>query len=355
MRFIHMADMHFDSPFRLLGTQENFGNLRRIEQRSAMKKIIEKIKEENIPYLFIAGDLYENEYIRKTTIEYINNLFKEIPKTKIFIAPGNHDPLLKNSYYNNFNWNENVYIFNSEIQKYEFEECDIYGFGFTDFYCNNSKIEEIKIENKNKLNILIMHGDLNASQNQEMQYNPINENKLKKLGFDYVALGHIHKRDIKENIAYPGSCVSLGFNELGEHGVLNVNLEKGKLEINFEKIDEKEFAEINLDISEINSEEELIEKINTINLDENKFYKIILIGNKKIEINKNKIIKIINKKNILKIKDLSKIELDLNKIKEENNLKSFFIKEVLEMQKENNYTDEEIENAIQIGLQAIQN
>ena len=337
MRFIHMADMHFDSPFRLLGTQENFGNLRRIEQRSAMKKIIEKIKEENIPYLFIAGDLYENEYIRKTTIEYINNLFKEIPKTKIFIAPGNHDPLLKNSYYNNFNWNENVYIFNSEIQKYEFEECDIYGFGFTDFYCNNSKIEEIKIENKNKLNILIMHGDLNASQNQEMQYNPINENKLKKLGFDYVALGHIHKRDIKENIAYPGSCVSLGFDELGEHGVLKVNLEKGKLEINFEKIDEKEFAEINLDISEINSEEELIEKINTINLDE------------------NKIIKIINKKNILKIKDLSKIELDLNKIKEENNLKSFFIKEVLKMQKENNYTDEEIENAIQIGLQAIQN
>ena len=63
----------------------------------------------------------------------------------------------------------------------------------------------------------------------------------------------------------------------------------------------------------------------------------------------------INKKNILKIKDLSKIELDLNKIKEENNLKIFFIKEVLEMQKENNYTDEEIENAIQIGLQAIQN
>ena len=104
MRFIHMADMHFDSPFRLLSTQENFGDQRRIEQRSVMKKIIEKIKEENIPYLFIAGDLYENEYIRKTTIEYINNLFKEIPKTKIFIAPGNHDPLLKNSYYNNFNW-----------------------------------------------------------------------------------------------------------------------------------------------------------------------------------------------------------------------------------------------------------
>lgn len=355
MRFIHMADMHFDSPFTVLSNWENLGDLRRLEQREAFKKVILKIKEEKIPFLFIAGDLYEHQYIRKTTIEFINNSFKEIPNTKIFIAPGNHDPFLKNSYYNNFNWNENVYIFNSEIQKYEFEDCDIYGFGFNDFYFNNSKIEEIKIENKNKINILITHGDLNASQTLEMQYNPINENKLKEIGFDYVALGHIHKREIKGNIVYPGSCISFGFDELGEHGILDVNLEKNKLQINFEKIDEKEFAEINLNISEIYSEEELIEKINTINLDENKFYKIILIGNKKIEINKNKIIKIINKKNILKIKDLSKIELDLNKIKEENNLKSFFIKEVLEMQKENNYTDEEIENAIQIGLQAIQN
>ena len=81
----------------------------------------------------------------------------------------------------------------------------------------------------------------------------------------------------------------------------------------------------------------------------------ILEGNKNTEVNTNKILKNINKKNILKIKDLSKVKIDLNKIKEENNLKSYFIKEILELQKENNYTDKEIENAIQIGLQAIQN
>ena len=355
MRFIHMADMHFDSPFTVLNKWENLGDLRRLEQRKVFKKIILKIKEEKIPFLFIAGDLYEHQYIRQTTIEYINNLFKEIQETKIFITPGNHDPLLIKSYYNNFKWNENVYIFNAEIQKYEFDACDIYGFGFNDFYFNNSKIEEIKIQNKNKINILITHGDLNAGQTFEMQYNPINENKLKEIGFDYVALGHIHKRETNGNIVYPGSCISFGFDELGEHGILDVNLEKNKLKINFEKMDEKEFAEINLNISEIYSEEELIEKINLIVLEENKYYKIILEGNKNTEVNTNKILKNINKKNILKIKDLSKVKIDLNKIKEENNLKSYFIKEMLELQKENNYTDKEIENAIQIGLQAIQN
>ena len=353
MKFIHIADMHFDSPFTLLSSQENFGDQRRLEQRRALKKIIEKIKQEKIPYLFISGDLYEHQYIRQSTIEYINNLFKEIPNTKIFITPGNHDPFLKNSYYNNFNWNENVYIFNNEIQKYEFEDCDIYGYGFNDFYLKNSKIEEIKIENNNKINILITHGSLNASQTMEMQYNSINENKLRNIGFDYVALGHIHKKEIRENIAYPGSTISLGFDELGEHGIYNVNLEKNKLEINFDKIDEKEFVELNFNITEIFSEEELIEKINVINLDRNKYYKIILEGNKNMAININKILNNINKKNILKIKDLSKIKIDLSKIKNENNLKSYFLNEIEKIKRENNYSEEEIEKAIEIGLQSI--
>lgn len=355
MRFIHIADMHFDAPFTALSAQEEMGDKRRLEQRQIFSKIIEYIKNEEIPYLFIAGDLYEHQYIRKTTIEYINNLFKSIPKTKIFISPGNHDPNLKNSYYNEFEWNENVYIFNSEIQKYEFEDVDIYGFGFEDFYCTESKIEEIQIENKEKLNILITHGTLNASQTLELQYNPINQNKIKKIGFDYVALGHIHKQIIEENIVYPGSPISFGFDELGEHGMLDVKLSKNNLKIDFIKLDEKEYIEKNLDISEIYSEEELAEKINSIKIEKNKLYKIILIGDKNIEINKNKILKIINQKNILKIKDESKIAFDIEKIKKENNIKSYYLEEIEKISKEQIYTEEEIKQAIEIGLQILQN
>ena len=97
MEFVHIADMHFDAPFVTLSDNGNLGEKRRIEQRSVFKKVIEYIKENNIKYLFISGDLYEHQYIRKTTINYINNLFKEINNTKIFISPGNHDPLLQKS------------------------------------------------------------------------------------------------------------------------------------------------------------------------------------------------------------------------------------------------------------------
>ena len=77
MKFVHIADMHFDSPFTTLSDKGNLGEKRRIEQRNVFKNIIEYIKKENIEFLFISGDLYEHQYIRKTTIEFINNLFKE--------------------------------------------------------------------------------------------------------------------------------------------------------------------------------------------------------------------------------------------------------------------------------------
>ena len=102
MKFIHLADMHFDTPFTNLSLKGDFGRIRRMDQREVFKKIIDYTKENKIEYLFIAGDLYEHNYIRKSTIEYINELFKQIPETKIFITPGNHDPYLINSYYMKF-------------------------------------------------------------------------------------------------------------------------------------------------------------------------------------------------------------------------------------------------------------
>ena len=53
---------------------------------------------------------------------------------------------------------DNVYVeLKRHIEKIETEDANIYGVGFNDFYCTSCKIEDIKIDNKEKNNILIMH------------------------------------------------------------------------------------------------------------------------------------------------------------------------------------------------------
>lgn len=354
MRFVHIADMHFDAPFTVLSQKSNWGDLRRIEQRQVFKKVIDYIKEESIPYLFISGDLYEHEYIKKTTIEYINNLFKEIQTTKIFISPGNHDPYVKNSYYNNFDWNDNVTIFKNKIEKYEDENIVVYGYGFNDFINSGVDIEEVNVDSS-KINVLVIHGSIDASKTLDLQYNPMKSNIVNSKNFDYVALGHIHKANYKEggNLIYPGSTVSMGFDELGEHGMLIGDIEKGILNLEFKKLDEREFVEREFDITKINSKEEIIQLINDEILDEKNMYKIILTGKRSFQININDIQKSVSQENIIKIKDRTKTRYNLEELSKEESLRGVFVKVMLEKLNSGNFETEEIEKAIEIGLEVL--
>ena len=343
MKFVHIADIHLDSPFKTISDRADLGTKRRLEQREALKKVINYIKENNIEYLFICGDLYEQEYIRESTIKYINDLFKEIPQTKIYIAPGNHDPYIKNSYYAIYNWNDNVKIFNQNVEKIENEDVDIYGFGFNNFEMNENELENINIENKNKINILITHGDLTESI-----YNPMNINILKNKGFNYVALGHVHKRDDSTNIVYPGSLISLGFDELGQHGMIVGEINNNNLIKKFIPVDDREFIEKEINVDNIFSEEELIEKINNIE-ENNNLYKIILTGNRNFPININ--IKLL-KNNIIKIKNNTKIKIEIR----ENNysLKGIFIKKLNEKKENKEINEDTYEKILELGMQVLE-
>ena len=361
MKFVHIADMHFDSAFVNLSDKDILGDLRRLEQRKIFKKVIDYIKENKIEYLFISGDLYEHKYVKQSTIEYINNLFKEIPETQIFIAPGNHDPYIKNSYYNKFDWSNNVKIFNSKIEKVETKEADIYGFGFDDFYCYNSGIEQLETDNKNRINILITHASLDSGWDDEKNYNSISSKILKEKGFDYIALGHIHKLDYNheenQRIVYPGSTVALGFDELGEHGMMVGELKKDKLDLKFIPVDEEEFIKKEINITDIFSKEELIERINEITVQKNEYVEVVLEGNRNFEIDKYDLLKYIFNERIIKIKDQTKIAYDLEKIANTTTLKGLYIKEMLKRLQNENITEEEkqrIEKAIEVGLEALQ-
>ena len=93
--------------------------------------------EKKVDALFIAGDLFEQNFVERGTIEYIISNLQLIPDVSIFITPGNHDPFIKDSPYEIFEWPENVTIFKSEYGMISLEDADIYGVGFEDYEMDN--------------------------------------------------------------------------------------------------------------------------------------------------------------------------------------------------------------------------
>lgn len=357
MKFVHLADLHLDAKFDSLSSIDGLPQKRRLEQRKALKDVVEYIKENDIKLFLISGDLYEQNYIRKSSIEYVNKLFEEIPDTQIFIAPGNHDPYIKNSFYSTYTWSKNVHIFNENIEKIDFEDVHIYGFGFTDFYCKQSEIEEIKVDEPDDINVLITHGSLDGGSDDLREYNPLRQSKLKQLDFDYIALGHIHKpyynEEKNQKIFYPGSTISLGFDELGEHGVLVGDIEKDELKVEFMTIDPRQYEEKEIDITEMTSNEEVLEKLQNLVLNNENLYKIILVGKRYFTLNIDEIKKLNSRENIVKIKDKTKVGIDIERIAEENNVRGIFVRNMLERKERENLDEDFIEKAIEIGLEVL--
>ena len=86
---------------------------------------------------------------------------------------------------------------------------------------------------------------------------------------------------------------------------------------------------------------------------ENYYYKIILTGNRNFEIKIEEIKKLIEDKRIIKIKDNTTISINLTKISQENSLKGFFVRNILEKIENNPNDKEKLLKVIEIGLEAM--
>ena len=124
----------------------------------------------------------------------------------------------------------------------------------------------------------------------------------------------------------------------------------------FIPLETTEFVEEELDVTEIISKEELIEKINEIKLEENKLYKIILIGKRNFEININELYKYNLNEKIIKIKNKTKLNYDLEKLSNEITLKGLFIKEILNRLNKCQTEEERktLEKALEIGISVLE-
>ena len=146
--------------------------------------------------------------------------------------------------------------------------------------------------------------------------------------------------------------MSLGFDELGERGIIEGEIsEQKELKLKFIPVKEKTFEEKEIDISLLNAEEDLIEKIREENLEENKFYKIILTGKRNFDFDESKILDILNIQNIIKIRNQTQIKYDIEETAKQISLKGLFAKQILDQTNQaNDEEKQKLLEAFEIGM-----
>lgn len=363
IRILHCADIHFDTPFKELPTE--VANNSREELLEVFKKIIDLAIDENVQVVFIAGDVFDNFTVSKSTLLFIVSQLNRIKDRYVFISPGNHDPFYEKSFYNIISWPDHVHIFKGKMSKKEINELDlvVYGAGFLKKYEKETLIN-IESVDSSKINMMILHGDI-SYENSKTDYNPINIKDISSFNIDYIALGHIHKfsgilKECNSFYAYSGCPQGRGFDEDGTKGVILGEVYKGGVELSFIPINKREYVVKEIDISDCNTYEDIREKL-IISFDKkdrlNNLYKIILIG--KIESHLNLNIKVLIEKlkndyYFIKVLNNTSVAIDLEEISNDYSIRGQFVKLMLEkFEKADDEKKEIISKALNLGLQCL--
>ncbi|MBQ6816187.1 MAG: DNA repair exonuclease [Clostridia bacterium] len=365
IRFLHTADLHLGAELSNLKEQSAERNA---EMLLCLERIFALAKNEGASLLLIAGDLFENNSVPKAIFNTFLNCVETNSNITVVFAAGNHDPLTADSPFLTHTLPQNLLVLDTQdcILEPENLPVRIYGKSFKSIYEQGSNSFSLPVIKDEKINIMVLHAELGSVTNGN--YNPITRNFLETSGMDYIALGHIHAFSGVEKIGsthfcYSGTPEPHGFDEGGIKGVVLGEFTGKTLKTKFIETAERSFNTVNVDISDKQNSAEAAEQILAVLRERygqsfgKNFYKIILDGfvGENANFNNTEILKRISPfVYYAKIRNNTKIKVDLNVLKNENSLKGIFVKTMLKKieSETDSFNKEKLEKALYLGLSA---
>jgi DNA repair exonuclease SbcCD nuclease subunit len=265
VRIVHAADIHLDSPLRGLdriGT-DNAHELRR-STRLALAGLVTLVRESDADLLVIAGDLYDGSWHDFGTGQYFIEQMTILQDEGIpvVIASGNHDAASQIT--RSLTLPTGVHLLRTdEPESIHFDDLGVVvhgqGYAIRDVQDNLAAAYPPRVHDL--VNIGVLHTAATGSPDHST-YAPCSAADLQALQYDYMALGHIHKRQAVLEGQFPawfsGNLQGRSPRETGPKGALVVDFEPGSpADVTFEPVDVARWEHIEIDTTGMSDTDEL--------------------------------------------------------------------------------------------------
>jgi DNA repair exonuclease SbcCD nuclease subunit len=242
-KFLHAADIHLDSPLRGL-EQYEAAPVERMRQatRRALENLVRLAIAERVAFVLLAGDLYDGDWRDYQTGLFLVRQMSLLHEAgiKVFVISGNHDA--ENRMTRNLQI-PSLYRFKTDqphTERLDDWDVALHGQGFATAAVKDNLVPGYPKAASGCFNIGILHTGLDGREGHA-RYAPCVLDDLRLRGYDYWALGHVHKRETLHDdpvIAFPGNIQGRHIREDGPKGCLIVTVDRGQVQdCRFEALD----------------------------------------------------------------------------------------------------------------------
>lgn len=260
IKILHTADVHLDSPLRSLALRDSELRDRvRTASRVAFTRIIDTALAEDVAAVLIAGDLFDGAERSARTAAFLMVQLDRLRESgiRVFYIKGNHDA--ENPLTGELSLPENVHVFEGRGGKVRLVDgVWVHGVSFANRHAPESLLPKFPPPVDGEINIAMLHTSLSGAAGHD-PYAPCTVNDLVSAGFDYWALGHVHRRQVHSQapwVVMPGTPQG---RDIGEAGPKSATLATIGETIELEEVPTSavEFLQVTIDATDTESDDAL--------------------------------------------------------------------------------------------------
>jgi DNA repair protein SbcD/Mre11 len=262
IKIIHTADVHLDSPLKTLALKnESLQAKVRTATRTSFTRIVNTALSENISALIISGDLFDGAERSAKTAAFLTTQFDrlKVAQIPVFYIKGNHDA--ENPITGEISLPENVHVFDGRGGKFQIANLAvwIHGVSFSGRQAPESLLPKFGAPEPGAINIAMLHTSLAGSSGHD-PYAPCSVMDLAAMGFDYWALGHVHKRQVHSEapwIVMPGIPQGRDVGEAGPKSATLITIDEKNILVSEVPTSAAEFIDLKISADGVTSDDEL--------------------------------------------------------------------------------------------------
>ncbi len=275
MRLLHLADLHLDTPF-----QSREADIRRRLREAALQALTRAVDlalEEGVHVVLLAGDLFDG---RVLTVSTEHHLLRELRRLEEAAVPvvyvtGNHDPGGARGRVQEIDWPGNVTVIaRATPRRVEIRDAGgqavgvVVGAGHESSRVTEDLSRAFPPPEGDLPHVALLHTQVRGSRSAEEHepYAPSELEHLRRSGYAYWALGHVHLRQcLSEDppVHYPGNLQGRNPRETGAKGGLLVDLsDPDSPRVTFHPLAPVRWETLRLDdLEEVGGPDELIPRV----------------------------------------------------------------------------------------------
>ena len=268
LRFLHVADIHLDSPLKgLQGYPGTDAERYRTATRGAFDRLVETAIDARVDFLVIAGDLYDGDWRDfGTGLYFVSRMARLAEKgIPVFLLHGNHDA--ESVITRRLELPANVHVFGAQApETFVLEDLRValHGRSFAQPAETKNLVPGYPAPVLGAFNIGVLHTALEGVAGHA-RYAPCSLAELTAKGYDYWSLGHVHRHQVlheRPHVVFPGNLQGRHIRETGPKGACLVTVRDQEVAaVEFTALDVVRWSRVQVPIEDARSLAHVSERV----------------------------------------------------------------------------------------------